>query len=221
MSKKQAKRVLSPAQARAVARMIDRELETKRISLHSNGTIAVTGTLTLISNIAQGVTNITRVGEYVRLKRLLLNWRVNAPSGGLFTAADNYNNVRIVVFRWKLSDAAVSPAIGNILEPTATDPTVALYNFDQAERFQVLYDKRVTVFNTAVYNGSGIDTRPGPDHSKVNEKPIYVGLNNMPIEFEGNTATGTGQIYLLMVSDSAFSPHPAVAVEAAIEYIDG
>lgn len=217
---------LSPGQKKQVRDIVVGKLndhvEPKAAILDSSGvSILTTATITDLSTIGQGVTRDDRVGD--RLQLIKLTWRnkIIASTGGLLASADAYDTVRVILFRWWDDSAVNPPLLGNILKQGAggTDYTVASLNVDDKEQYTILMDETVVVYNTTVYNGTALTVEPGFGHVAIQNRTLPL-RGDKHIYYNNNANTGVGHVYVLYVSDSAFTPHPTMAYALLLEYQD-
>lgn len=198
------------------------EIETKYAILDSNSTSLVsTGTIVDLSTIGQGVTRDDRVGDRLKLKKLYWRIKIVASSGGLLVSADAFDTVRVILFRWWDDTAVNLPLLGNILKQGASglDYTLASYNKDDKEQYTILSDNVYVVYNTTVYNGSALAVEPGPGHVASVVKTLDP-RGDAHVYYNNNANTGVGHVFVLLVSDSAFTPHPTCAYALQLEYTD-
>jgi len=213
---------LTREQRAQVRQMIEAKIERKAFAF-STGFIAVTtaGTTTRLTGIASGSGRVQRVGDLVTVKKLSFRYVVQVGATGLIAAADQYNTVRVIVFRWLEDDGAVAPVTSNILSGLASsNVTLQNYNYDDKQLYQVLHDKTHVVFNTPIWNGSAAQWQHGVEGTFVTPETVEYKMNS-PIEFDFDNIQGTGHLYVLLVSDSAFTPNPSIEFVAEVEYLDG
>jgi len=216
---------LTKAQKKAIHNMIAAELEVKYYTFGLSTTVSNTGSCTSFTTLAAGLQGYARVGDRIEVKKIEFNYRVAAPVGGLLTAADSYDTVRVILFRWKPDDSVDVPVIANLLSPPigAAHSESALYNYnrDKADKYRILYDRVHTVFNSPVWDGSAVRTAAGFGHS-LTESVTFTGkkCGGKFIDYMAGTNTGLGNVYVAIVSDSAFSPHPAFVCSVQIDFTD-
>lgn len=110
--------------------------ENKHYDVNLSQTIVATGTLTLLSNIGQGVDDTQRLGNTLHLRSLYLNVIVNQASTSF---SDTF---RILIVRDRQNYN--TPAVADILEPGVLGgglAPIAQYNHYYMSRFKILYDK--------------------------------------------------------------------------------
>lgn len=206
--------------------MIGAVEEVKNTSEGLSTTISNAGTLTSYTTFAQGLQAYARVGDQIRVKKIQFKYKIIAPTGGLLTAADAYDTVRVILFRWWGDDSADVPTVAQILgvslNAAHTDITVYNYNKDLAEKYHIFYDKTHVVFNAPVWNGSAVAVEPGPGHVYASDVLEFgPGAFGKPeINYDSGVNTGMGNIYSLIVSDSSFVPHPAFVGSVMTSFVD-
>jgi len=138
--------------------------------------------------IAQGTTDLTRIGDAIILKSVHLKYTLVAGQ----TQA-NTNNVRIMIFQWFDN---TSPAAADILASTAANSAVVSdYYMDTSRKdvtFKVLYDKTHSV--------SPITAGPS---SIIPVDKYLKGFRRNVMFNGGGTSPSYGDIYFLNVSDQA------------------
>jgi hypothetical protein len=203
----------------------NRSTETKYFNtkIAAATTVSTAGTMYPLSKVPQGVGRSERVGDRAKAVSLTFKYTITVGAPGLVAGADQYNTVRVVVFKWLLDDAVAAPVTGNILDVISSDTvTNQLYNFDARADFRILYDKTHIVFSTPVYTGAATRWDHGVDGTFTCEKPIVLGqgMGGPDLDWEGNGLTGQGMYYVLLVSDSAFTPNPTCEAGFQLHYKD-
>lgn len=216
-----AKRVASVA---TVKKLINSSTELKSITAQSAGnSVSTTGTIIdLTSGIAQGYNKSQRVGDKLTVKKIKFSWNAVAAQSGLVAGSDAYDMVRLIIFKWKENNGAINPVVANILDSTATDPTLAPYNFDQRKLYAICYDKCMTLYNSTVFDGTNVSTEHGPGSAMtLNNQALYGRRLHSPnVEFVNNSTDGTGKYYALIISNSQFANHPQLSIVYQIDYTD-
>nr|UOF80765.1 capsid protein [Cressdnaviricota sp.] len=156
-----------------------------------------TGGLTYLSGVAQGTTNITRVGNSLLAKSVLINIQC------VINASATNTVVRLVLFVDHDNQGA-DPAVTTVLQSADSR---AFINRLQGKRFSVLKDWQY-VLNTST-------------NAQVNDK-VYLKLHHH-IKYGGTDATVAsalqGNVFLLSISDQAVNT-PTVIVNSRLRYID-
>jgi hypothetical protein len=215
---------LTPTQKQQVRQLIQAEIESKSFYFTTTPVAVTTGgTVYRCTTIPQGVTNVTRVGDKLHLKRLSLRYNIQVGATGLIAAADEFNTVRVIIFKWREDDGIFAPAINNILQGSSSAvSTNQHYNYDDKHLYKILYDKSHVVFNTPIWNGAAVAWYHGTEANYATPvAQVIKGGQLGRIEFDVNTSVGTGHLYILLCSDSAFAPNPTAEVTVAVEYDDG
>lgn len=172
------------SQDRRISRMWKQmKPEEKFYTFGISGSINNTGTLSILTDMAQGIDNAERLGTLQHGKRLKFNYYWNVG------AMPSYGNVRFIIFRYR-EDNKVNPAsMAGLL--SGSDPTTAIQNPLFRSQYHILYDKRhgLTVGNNSTVNGG---------HS--------IDLSKLPNSLYDSTTAAdatTNHIYALAVSDTA------------------
>lgn len=220
-------RINSPAAtvntAATVKRLLNSREETKVIASYYQDNVTTSGHIEDLSSIDQGSHKSERVGDAVRLKKLQFTFQVTSQSGGILGAADEYNNLRCILFRWRPNSGAGAPVAGNILDLVRVpDGIISPYLFDQRKEYSILWDRVLTTFNTPVFDGSDVKSFQGEMSTKMlhNQQLFGQRLGPASINFVNDTNDGTGKLYALFISDSSFTPHPTVSFAYQLHYTD-
>lgn len=161
-------------------------IETKyRPLYHAFGAVSDAGTLYPLSELAQGLTSTTRVGDSIRIQGLEIRGNVE------INAAASNTLIRVMVFR-DLDGPGTYPTIGDVLEQTGGSAgVISTARFNRRERFSILYDELFAL-------SSG---------SNASATFHYSSGQNGHILYLGTTAAeasdGKGTIYVLTVSNEA------------------
>lgn len=183
-----------------VARMMQMKTELKHLDTNVAATaISTSGIIYALSDIPQGITDVTRIGDSALPKQLQLRWNI--------VGADTPSNIlRCVVFRWKMNTAADVPTINEIFDSAFSGNYVlAPLTFHDRARYELLMDK-VWVSNPNA--ASTTNTKTGSKSMKMAKKAI---------EFQAGIVDGQNKIYLLIVSDSSAITHPTFSVYFSLD----
>lgn len=169
--------------------------EKKFINGTNSAGIDFSGTVTSISDVAQGDTDNTRDGDNLYLTSLQLRWSV--------VLGDSTNLARIIVFQWKPNS---TPTTGDILITTgSTAAPLSAYNHDTRQSYRILSDSLVAL-NAAETMKAGTS--------------FVVNFPVKQIQYTGSGTTGTNKLYLLALSDSGASSHPTFTYYYKLNYRD-
>lgn len=168
-------------------------------------TPSVVPTIYQLDGITQGDTEVNRTGVVISPKKLMLKFRCNAEVG------EPSNEIRFVVFRWfdndspQYDDVLASYTSGTYSGQLALDvPT----NYVTNPRYQVLSDRVVVIDpqsnDTLIYSFK--------KSFKKNAKIKYDGASAGAIE--------SGNLFLMVMSDSAAIPHPICQGWSRLEFTD-
>lgn len=202
--------------------MLSATLEQKAF-FQSTGVVSATtaGAVYSLSNVAQGVTHIDRVGDQLSKKNLQLMYSITAGATGLIAAADEFNTVRVIIFTWREDDGLTAPTPGLVLQlGVATANTNALHNYDTRHDYSVVYDHQHIVYNSPLYNGSAVAWHHGVGSNFALVRPVTFKLSGK-INFDADTTFGTDKLYALVISDSAFTPDPTIEINTRLLFEDG
>lgn len=192
-------RALSTRQKQIVRKMIDARNETndKDTPISSGTDITSTVLITDLTNISQGDAVGERVGDVVRPQSL--QYSIRLSNWGASSASDNIpHNIRMMLIRWNPDTANEDfTAINNVIID-GTDGVDSLITSDEVKRkkFNLIFDKQCVV--RSVNSNSG-DTYPVAKWYKGS-----VSLpKNKPVRYNEGLTTGSGKLYLVLVSSSS------------------
>jgi len=198
-------RKLNSRQKTQVKKLIGNQTEWKHFdtsfaALAVDASGVVTGPF---ASPTQGDGDIQRIGNRIHIKSLLMKFDV--------TTSDATQQVRIVVFRWKPDSTIDLPSPAKVFDTLVNNPAMANINtFSmQMGTIHVLYDKLVA--STTV------------DSARHYRQFFRFGrrLGAKNVNFSNDAAlTGTNNIYVAFVSDSALPGHPTVAATSRVVYTD-
>ncbi len=136
-----------------------------------------------INKIAQGVTEVTRVGRKCTIKSI--NWRflVWLPEQDAVADPLAPDSVRIILYIDKQTNGATA-AVTDILE---TASWLSFRNLANTARFNVLMDKTTSIN----FLGLGSDGAGVVSQTQVNKSLTFFKKCNVPIEFDGTTGAIT------------------------------
>lgn len=182
-----------------VRRELAREEEPKHYDVLSSGTAGIAGSGVLyLSSMAQGITDITRVGDRISLKHIEARWDL------IFADATNF--MRFILFQWVGDAVSDVPAISSVLE--STPYYLSPFNWDQRHKFRILHDETYRLDATA--------------SPRTHIGRCKVGLSKSHIQFlNASTNIEAGGLFALFMSDSAAAAHPAYDLYTRIAYTDG
>lgn len=198
MNKSQSK----PTSDKHILQLVRRELrrndEPKHFDVLSSGTAGIAGSGVLyLSSMAQGSTDITRIGDEVTLKRLDARWDI--------IYADATNFMRLILFQWVGDAVSDVPAIASILE--STPYYLSPFNWDQRHKFRVLFDETYC-----------LDAATSP---RTHVGRFSCGLPIKHLQFlNASTNIEAGGLFALFCSDSAAAAHPAYDLYTRVSYTD-
>jgi hypothetical protein len=157
------------------------------------------GSVWALTQVTAGTTDTTRIGDKIIPKKLQI--RINCLQG------DVTNDIRIIIFRWKVHTTFASPSIsGTILQNVSTvDAPRSAYYHDFEPAFDVLYDKRFTL-NT---------------YDPVKDLDLEFKLpESKPIQMVAAGTNGINHLYMGIVSDSGAVVHPTLYYYSRVDFVD-
>lgn len=150
----------------------------------NDGVVSNTGTVfDSVCKIAQGVTEVQRVGRKCTLKTIQFRWRVILPALDNVPAPLPADAVRFIVFL----DKQCNGAIAGVTQILHTANYKAFYNLVNQGRFKILHDQMTTMN----YGGLASEAA-GQLTALVVQKDFYwEKAVNIPLEFDGATGALT------------------------------
>lgn len=177
-----------------------RKPEVKNV-LHGafNQSLSITGAVVIQSDIAEGITSLTRNGLDIQCLKFKMNYILNHDPGV------NISRARILFVRDKQQIADTPPTVSDVLYNVALSP-VTFYSELHKGRFDVLYDKTHTMDVYKRYASGKISvnlSKKGATH------------------YNGSLASDTqkNQYYLMWISDQ-ITYVPTMTYQTRLDYID-
>jgi hypothetical protein len=177
-------------------------IETKYFDYTASSAQNSTVGVYYLTGITQGLTNVTRVGNSLRLQHYAFDiMGVNNASATLATF------VRVILFRDNENAGAAPAATDLLVNATAPQSIISPYNWLNLNRFGILYDN---VFQMDATNNLGFQA-----HFNI--------AHNGHIKFRGTDATassaGEGSIWMFLWSNQATNT-PTVTLYSRIAFTD-
>lgn len=150
------------------------------------------GTITQLSQVAQGTDYNSRTGNTILLKRFSINMSASQVSANLASFL-----CRVIIFRWGGDD---TPTLASIISDTGTGSTNINSHFrttmegGHIEKYSILYDKQFTL-----PVGGGANDKLTWRHFTFNKS--YKKGTNIKYSDTGATDYDDGNIFLLCLSD--------------------
>lgn len=171
----------------------------------------VAGTnILLLNGLSQGNTNITRIGDNVKITSIQFRGRLTSAIALLGTSRP-----RVIIF-WDKQANGAAPAATDLLDNSViTRLTDSPYNHDYIERFDILYDKTWVIDSNAVADfdpATGTTSTVMPKSVKINkykklQRKVNYGLGNA-----GTVADiSHNSLYLMLISETATGSNPPTA----------
>lgn len=196
---------LNATQKRQVIRAIKSKEELKFFdTVLSNASINLAGRTDVLTLIPQGVTDITRVGDYATLEDLELRF--------FFGTGDSTNELRIVLWQYFENTILQTPGSVVILEDgaagVANTPEVnSQYQLPRKPNsYKILKDWTIDLSDQARPNGHFVYKHKFDVRKKIN--------------FNQAVTTGYNHVCLTILSDSAAAPNPSVTYTSRIRFTD-
>lgn len=168
-----------------------------------SGSVDYNGTINLLTDIDQGDTNVTRSGNSILAKSLLIRYSV-IPD----VSSANTSYMRVIICQDTMN-LGTTPAVSDVLQNTASaSAPLSHYNnqYSAQYRFKILYDK--------THGLSNLQSTP----AYVSEKLMV----NDHIKYTGTQGTDEGKnnIYLVLISNQVTSLLPAFSCYSRVKFYD-
>ncbi len=149
-----------------------------------------------LTAMAQGVSNVQRVGDSVTIHAIEFNY--------LLTAATGAPPARLSIFQWNEDTGSVVPTLGALYQNTGTQITVSPYPLNAVDQhdFGVIFDEVVSFQSS----------------SASVSRSVKIPLN-CRISFNGSATSGTGKLFLTTLSNVAASG-PVISYNVRVYYSD-
>lgn len=160
---------------------------------------STTGNIQYICNMAQGLTDLTRIGDKIQPVRIQLLMSVYADS------SDVTNVVRLIIFQQKGSAYTEGTSVGtNIVNTVYSQPVHDRY----PDQFSIIMDRFVTL-------------RYGTVRDNVPVK-FSTRRKMRQVRWTGGAVTGAldGQLCFFFMSDSSATPFPKISGRIKVSYYD-
>jgi len=173
------------------------QIEDKYFVLNSGPTsIDFNGTVQDMMLISQGLSDLNRIGDEIRITSMSLNLQV--------IGVDATNLMRVVIFKWR---PATVPSVASILSfggGTANAPLSAL-NRDRSVDYKIYYDHTFAL-STATNVSQAVSIK-------------HIPLKGL-CQYQAGTTSGTNHLYLLVISDSGAVPNPSLQFMTRVNFTD-
>ncbi len=148
-----------------------------------------------INKIAQGTTEVTRIGRKCTIKSINWRFRVQLPNGT--SSASTSDTLRVIMYLDKQCNGATATSAG-ILE---SDDFQSFNNLANKSRFRTLMDRTYTISTRA---GGGNGT--AEDYGKEGVDDSFYKKCNIPIEFDSTagaiTEIRSNNVGILLITES-------------------
>jgi len=180
-------------------------IEEKFLDVSSSLSPDQNGSLAALTQLAQGTTMNTRVGNSIRVQRLSIMGRVAVNS-----SVTSFSMVRVLVFR-DMEGQGTAPAMSDVLESVgSTSAPRQPYDWLNRKRFSIVAD---WYFPVTVNSGGSTSVREFTLDEPFTKHVLYRGTS------AAAASDGEGTIYIGAVSDEATNT-PTVAFTSRITYTD-
>lgn len=190
---------------RKVRSVIKTTAERKNVDSAQSGAIDRVGAFFNLGldGLPQGTSTQSRIGNEIEIKSINIH--------GYITCADAFNYFRIIVFQWRKDATSLTVPNQILFNNNFSGFTwLSFYAKEYAGDFRILKDKTFHM-----------ELTPGPltlpFHWLIKKRFNKNIRYNSQI---GGNLTVKDSIFILCISDSALSPHPNIAFESRINFVD-
>jgi hypothetical protein len=171
--------------------------EVKAFVVSANATtIDYSGSVTSLSDVAQGDTDSDRDGDSLTVKALEFRYNV--------VCADSNNAMRCIGFMWRPNISTPTPSNVLYALPGTISAPFTPFSIDYKEQFVVLWDNLHQLSSASATSACAVELH------KFNHKIQYIA---------GSTV-GSFKLFVLFVSDSAAASHPTTTWQSRLLYYD-
>lgn len=205
------KKKLSVPMAKAVGKLVDKKIhnneEDKYLDLNqaiASFTSATnsTGSVVLLSGMAQGLTFATRVGEMINPRKL--EFRLDCTSAQILGGSIGVmfsTNLRVIVFQDRQIRTSTLPTVADVLETVSYNSPLNHVGIN-SRRFHILYDHIFEldpnyIVTTATQSANTFTTQSS---QRVTKK---IKLSGKIAYTNASTGTERNNIYVLYLSDQS------------------
>lgn len=184
-----------------VRSVLQRSFEKKYLAFRSTYPPSTTPYLLKLSEVTQGITDVSRIGDRLHIKSLQFNYTITTPNAA--------NVVRVIIFQWFNTTNTAYPAASDVLLDTATYPWLSPYAHDRRLEFRILYDK-THILESANQN-------------IVRQKVFIKKIPNKHrvMQFIGATSTAyVNGLFALLISDQAAATFPTLNYSGKFNFTD-
>lgn len=201
--KRAPKKTVPASTKKYVKRVVGGNIETKHISAVS-GVISVSDTPAVYTTIYPtfGIGGDQRIGD--KIKMASFNFKYS------MYLSDPSNLMRVILFQW-CNNSVISgtPTAAQVLQSATTYSWLSQINQDSRQNIKILYDRTHTMNDS--------------DQKQITRSVNINKFRVRNLEFASTAAQNClhkGEIYLLLVSDSAAIVHPTFVWRFMLKYKD-
>jgi len=169
---------------------------------------SASGSVLNLTDVSQGTTDTTRVGDKIMLNSIELRWLQYIDPALFPTAVDQF--YRVIIFKW-YDDT--TPGAGDILSQVLPPPVglISPYDHDRKVKRKVLYEKTYScIWNWPLYQ----------THRTDQYRKVFINLKSRSsrikeVHYQAGGTIAVGHIYVLILSNI---PLPFGAANAPLEW---
>lgn len=198
---------LSALQKRQVKQMTQAPVEHKRLYTSAFAQVSAAVPVNYaLTEVPVGDTDITRDGDAIALKKLVLRFQTWMTATGISTNTNN--GVRIIVYQWRQMSTGSAPVGSDVLEDISSNHAFnSPYHWDylRAGMLKILYDKRFAL--------AGAGQNYIVDDCEIPLKGL--------VQFSNSTGSlGHNKVNLLVMTDDLVVPAPEFSFFSELSFTD-
>jgi hypothetical protein len=187
---------------------IKRSVERKYFDSNQAAALTTAGVMIDLSDIPQGSSDFTRVGDEVQWVDLQVSGILNTAADGETTPIPVYT--RVIVFQYMPSTAASFPIIAELLQLSSGLAVFAPQQWDQRTNYHILSDRTWPISNVG-------DNAANFFRFVIRQS----GRGRRKVRFNSGSINGEQHLFALLVSDQGTGGfNPSINVTFRLTYMD-
>jgi hypothetical protein len=191
---KRAKPVTAPQLSKALVSQKQIKFYPSSISASGASGVPNGGLIANSSEVGMGTTDVSRIGDTINIQRWAGRFAIHPGTVG------DLSLVRLVWFQWFPDTTLASPSVGDILNGTHYQ---SFMNYDRRSQYHILKDQTFALSSDHALQGM-FDLKP----------------KRAKAEYYNSTTTGSGQLFIIAISDDGATPYPALYLQSMMTFYD-
>lgn len=210
---KKGKKITKREVAKIARNVLTRKTEKHYYDVNNTGLVSSSGSIIPLSGLSAGTSDQQRIGDNIEVTSL--NVRMQWYYG------DETNICRCIVFQWLNSDAT-APVPNQIIQSDILGfvgaPSGQYSKDNCGYNWVPLVDKTITLAGVSPNSISQSSVKLM--EMTITNKDLKKGKRTPHLQYLGGGTTGTGMLYMLLISDSTVAfPHPTVYWDARLRFL--